>query len=344
MARVDSYNYINSSGKSSIAIFFGNDNTFYPGLLMDAVKHVMSSEDFAVDAPQAKAAIKVATDLAKWTSCQRNYPTVKDFSKYLVASLSTCLDKKKLKFKTRRGRMWTNFHTLRISEDFRGRWAQFLGKCTSEAPPAFYQYVTQRMFEGEVKREFAVTAHCGNSPEELTPDDRSAVRYVAGYICRKIREKLERTKIQGKNDMLLTLFEFRSSIHSEDQSEDWIKAIDRGGLWHVIDDVYVLFCYIEENIRAEVADITAETWCEEHKQKLMDSLKVDEDIQFQWEVLVYELETVVAQKLLQMLLELYITVRGFAFANSIMELYKQSKKTNLQKSKAVRRKVYESTD
>ena len=46
--------------------------------------------------------------------------------------------------------------------------------------------------------------------------------------------------------------------------------------------------------------------------------------------------------LLDMIIELYVTIRGFAFANSCMELYKQLKKLTLQKSKATRRKIYES--
>ena len=45
----------------------------------------------------------------------------------------------------------------------------------------------------------------------------------------------------------------------------------------------------------------------------------------------------------QMMIELFVTIRGHAFANSCMELYKQHKKKNLQKAKAVRRKVYESS-
>ena len=37
--------------------------------------------------------------------------------------------------------------------------------------------------------------------------------------------------------------------------------------------------------------------------------------------------------LLKYLIELYITVQGFAFASSCLELYKQSRKTNLSKQK-----------
>ena len=39
--------------------------------------------------------------------------------------------------------------------------------------------------------------------------------------------------------------------------------------------------------------------------------------------------------LLKYLIELYVTVRGFAFASSCLELYKQSQKTILSKQKAL---------
>ena len=44
--------------------------------------------------------------------------------------------------------------------------------------------------------------------------------------------------------------------------------------------------------------------------------------------------------LLKMIMELFVTIRGFSFAKSFMELYKQSAKKSTQKSKALRRKIY----
>ena len=44
---------------------------------------------------------------------------------------------------------------------------------------------------------------------------------------------------------------------------------------------------------------------------------------------------------LKMMVELYVTICGFAFASSCLELYKVAHKKKLQKSKALRRKVLE---
>ena len=48
----------------------------------------------------------------------------------------------------------------------------------------------------------------------------------------------------------------------------------------------------------------------------------------------------VHQQLLRMLAELYVTVRGFAYASMWMEQYKKAKKKSTQRSKSLRKKLY----
>lgn len=311
--------------------------------LTSAVKSVLEDDGFRVDSQQTQAACKVAGDVLEWAWRKENRLTLNIFCKYLFGSFRSCLESKQLKFKTRKTRMWANYHQLRISDTFTDKWKEFLSKSTSEAPPAFFQYVSQKTFEEVVKIEFEVSYAHSVTCEELTYDDKCTLRYIAGYVCRKTRVKLEKSSLPNKNDLIITLFEFRGNgVGSQDTSEDWLDAIDRGGLWHVVDDVFFLFCLIEEEIREELAGITAATWKDEHRRALLDKLNKSEDILFHWATLTYELDDQSANQLLGMMLELYITVRGFAFANSCMELYKQSKKKTVQKSKALRRNVYES--
>lgn len=105
--------------------------------------------------------------------------------------------------------------------------------------------------------------------------------------------------------------------------------------------LFFLFCYIEDEIREELVGITATTWKESHKETILNKLNKSEDILFHWATLTCELDNESATQLLHMIVELYLTIRGFAFANSCMELYKQSQKRTVQKSKALRRNVYE---
>ena len=99
---------------------------------------------------------------------------------------------------------------------------------------------------------------------------------------------------------------------------------------------FYFFCCIEEVIRRHFR-LSASQY-EGLKVKILDDIKCDE-VLFQWCLLMTELDDDLAVKLRDMIIELYVTIRGFAFANSCMELYKQHKKQTLQKSKAIRRTV-----
>lgn len=147
--------------------------------------------------------------------------------------------------------MWGLFHELRVSEPFISEWALFLEESIrSVANPAFFQYVSYEIFTALIKREFEVSSTSETTTTPMTSDDLSALRYVAGYVCRKVREKLESSSVPQKNDMIITLMEFRGSgMHSQHECEEWTNSIDRGGLWHVSDDVFTFFCYMEEEIR-----------------------------------------------------------------------------------------------
>ena len=57
---------------------------------------------------------------------------------------------------------------------------------------------------------------------------------------------------------------------------------------------------------------------------------------FSWCLLAATIDNPVAKTLLEKIVRLYVTVRGFAFSTSWLEMYKQ---THLQKKKALRREI-----
>lgn len=65
----------------------------------------------------------------------------------------------------------------------------------------------------------------------------------------------------------------------------------------------------------------------------------NEELLFQWTLVTANADDAVGTDILKRISELYLTVRGFAFANSCMEMYKQRSKKKVQKSKALRKKV-----
>ena len=78
---------------------------------------------------------------------------------------------------------------------------------------------------------------------------RNALRYVAGYVCRKVQSKIAKSKIENREEMLLFCVELCGDEEDDRGTEEWTNRIDRGGLWHISDDVYVIFYILEEEIR-----------------------------------------------------------------------------------------------
>ena len=94
-----------------------------------------------------------------------------------------------------------------------------------------------------------------------------------------------------------------------------------------------IYCYIEEEIRHHLTLSSARH--DGVKRDIIKSLKINEDVQSLWFVLSSELDDNLSVMLLDM-------ISNNSWLCICLELYKQSKKQTLQKSKATRRKVYES--
>ena len=84
--------------------------------------------------------------------------------------------------------------------------------------------------------------------------------------------------------MLMCLVDMGRDEMDDCGTEDWVNAIDWGGLWHI------------------------------------DSILGDEDVQFQWCMITTALEEAVSQELLLEISTLFVTV---AFASSCVETYKK---------------------
>ena len=64
--------------------------------------------------------------------------------------------------------------------------------------------------------------------------------------------------------------------------------------------------------------------------KIVSSLLANEDVQFYWCMVSCEVPEDLAKQVLKLIAELWTTIRGFSFAKSYMEIYKQKIKSSPQ--------------
>ena len=62
----------------------------------------------------------------------------------------------------------------------------------------------------------------------------------------------------------------------------------------------------------------------------------DEDVAFYWSMLSADWEECDSQALLELVVNMFVTIRGFSFASAWVEKYKTASAKSLQKSKGLR--------
>lgn len=245
--------------------------------------------------------------------------------------------------KRREELMWQKYHELRVSDSFRNDWDKFMRKTIGQAAsPTFFQYVSHRIFKDLVKKKHQIVGCSANQkqPSHLTKHEENALRYVSGYVCRSVQNKIKSSTHPNKDDMVLFISELSGDEWDEAQgTEEWTNAIDRGGLWHMSDDTYTLFYLMEEEIRQHFQVKAIRSLDEGTKKMSFDAVLGNEDLLFHWSCMSSIVDDSIGLTLLQKLVELYLTVRGFSFSTGCLELYKQHHKKRTQKSKALRKKL-----
>lgn len=168
----------------------------------------------------------------------------------------------------------------------------------------------------------------------MTWEEENALRYVAGYICRKVQSKLQKSSAKNKEEMVLFCMELCGDEDGDRGTEEWTNAIDRGGLWHINDYTYTVFSILEEEIRKHLKVSALKDLNETTKKKILEAVLKNDELLFEWTLITTDADDSVGMEVLQRICELYLTVRGFA-----LEMYKQRSKKQVQKSKALRKKV-----
>ena len=126
---------------------------------------------------------------------------------------------------------------------------------------------------------------------------------------------------------------------AEGPAQEWTKAIDRGGLVHISNEAYHLFLSIELSVRRYLTVKNAANMDNSFKEYLIKCINYDEDVAFYWCLLGYS-DDEHGETCLTKIVEKWVTIRGFSFAASMLEMYKQATKTGTEKSKALRTKLF----
>ena len=113
---------------------------------------------------------------------------------------------------------------------------------------------------------------------------------------------------------------------------------------YVKETTYSLFLSIEGELRESLQALTG-LEVTASADMMIKEITTSEDVADLHSTAHFEIEDIDIQDLLfQMIVKLYVTMRGHSYSNALMEKFKQSKKKFTQRSKSPRRDVYEKSN
>ena len=316
--------------------------------LRKALLSVVKDPLFQLGSPETNSAKELAQRIADMSHSHRK--NFQDFADMLTSSLKRALILPgNIKcFTTRRERVWSAFHQKQITELpllwsslFRDLELYYKG----HGVVLLTQHVNQKLFECMLTEE----ARCNSmehsvsqASKSLSSSEANALRYSAGYVPFALKKKLEhrpefvkcleQLEVKGEGDSYLAY------------TTTWINSINRGKLFQISDEAFYFFCELERKVGPYLRDVFAsasgQRECSglETKKEIVSIIVEDTDIHFSWLLLCLQLDDdELSKELLSLVVEMWITIRGFSMASAWVEYYKQSVQTCTKKKQGLRK-------
>ena len=250
-------------------------------------------------------------------------------------------------------RVWTSFNSLCSSGKFRVEWTKL---CTnldlplhvfSHGDAVLGNYVGHQLLIKVMQLcEITVVSSPSSTDLSLNDDELSALHYVAGYVVRKVRRSTKGNDVQSVQHR--TALESLCTVSAEDNIEEscdtfvkrWISLTNRGGLTIISDSAFEFFVRVERKCRTllNISSVSV--------SRQIDINKIAEDLTHMEEICSLSshlfsnhVEDDYQLNLVEKILRLYLTIRGFSFARGWLEQYKKASRSVVPGSKSLRSRL-----
>ena len=198
---------------------------------------------FKINTPSTIQARKSAERLLDWCLKHEMDDRFIAFTAQLASSLKQVICSTATKvFTVNKEKLWKDFFQLRISQEFVKHWTEFVAVVDEPVKPVLFQHLSDLIFRMLIEQHYRVVHQDHEEFGELTENENAALRYVAGYICRHLRKKIQRSRgdAKSKEEMIMYLMQL---IRNKKQKsmEQTTNLMDRGGLFHVKEITFQLF-------------------------------------------------------------------------------------------------------
>ena len=200
-----------------------NDNAATENVLLRALKHILDDDSFKINTPSTIQARKSAESLLDW--CLKNNMDDRfiDFTRQLTSSLKQVICSSATKvFTVNKEKLWKGFYQLRISQDFVKQWTDFIADADELVKPVLFQHLSDLIFRMLIEQHFKIVHLDQEEFSELAENENGALRYVAGYLCRHLRKKIQRSRgdAKSKEEMMMCLMQLVRNKETEEHGTE----------------------------------------------------------------------------------------------------------------------------
>ena len=252
--------------------------------LVEAIGAVLEDPLFSTTSPVAVDALQSAKVLQDWCVSENNTVVV-SFTAKLFTDLEGALILPSGRHQFNKDNILQQYFCIRSSKAFISRWTKFLGQANASPAPTLYQHLTDIIYRKLLKEKYVIPSTPSSISEDISVTEGNALRYAAGYVLRQVSNKIKRSSYESKDDMddcikKLVLCDKESE---EDTADDWIKLVDRGGLWHVRVPPFRFYLH-SKRMRQYLAQLVSVAATPDLRSKFFAKVIMDEDIRFYWSI------------------------------------------------------------
>ena len=114
-----------------------------------------------------------------------------------------------------------------------------------------------------------------------------------------------------------------------------VEKVNRGGLFLISDSIYELFQSMETVLRWYLPQLSS-TKHGINVEEVIDFILKDNEVQLNWITLAADLSEEDSFKLSRSIVRLWVTIRGFSYASTLVEQYKKTQRCSQKKKKSLR--------